>query len=206
MIKFLGKLPTNCVIACSGGVDSMAALSFLTNNSSRKVAVAYFDHGTKTGKIAKDFLSKYCEDNYLPLVIRTIENERDKKQSLEEYWRNERYAFLHSFNLPVVTAHHLGDQMENWIFSSMHGNGKLMPYSNKNVIRPFLATPKSELIAWCRRRNVPWVDDASNQDVAFMRNKIRHQMMPLALQINPGLEKVIKKKVLSLSLEQPNAF
>ena len=56
MIRVLGKLPTDCYIACSGGVDSMAALSFLTNNPQRKVEVLFFDHGTDTSKAAKYFL------------------------------------------------------------------------------------------------------------------------------------------------------
>ena len=92
-------------------------------------------------------------------------------------------------------AHHLNDQMENWIFTSAHGNPKLIPYSNKNIIRPFLLNLKSQMVDWCTNRQVPWLEDASNQDTKFMRNKIRKNILPQFLELNPGFDKVIRKKV-----------
>lgn len=192
MIKFIGKLPQECIVACSGGVDSMAIASFL-QNSKRKVHIAYFNHGTAHGDKSEDFMKEYFKDN---LIIGKIKNPKHPKESYEEYWRNERYAFLHSFDLPVVTAHHLGDQIENWIFTSLHGNGRLIPYANKNVIRPFMVSDKSAFVSWCESKSVPWIDDASNLDVKFMRNKIRQDIVPHALVVNPGLKTVIRKKIL----------
>lgn len=193
MIKFIGELPRECIVACSGGVDSMAIASFLSN-SKRKVHIAYFNHQTSHGFKSEIFLKDYFKDN---LIIGTIKNNKSPSESWEEYWRNERYAFLHSFNLPVITAHHLGDQVENWIFTSFHGNPKLIPYANKNVIRPFVISDKNDFVQWCKRKDVPWIEDESNQDVKYMRNKIRNDIIPHALVINPGLPTVIRKKIMN---------
>lgn len=198
MIRILDKLPKECIIACSGGADSMAALSFLTNHNKRNVTVAYFDHGTEFGAEAKSFVQDFCHNNNLNLSIGQITEPKSKDESWEEYWRNQRYLFLHSFNLPVITAHNLNDQMENWLFTGFHGHPRLIPYQNRNVIRPFMLALKSELIEWCKSKNIPWLEDPSNQNTNFMRNKIRHDILPEVLKVNPGFDKVIFKKVLEL--------
>jgi tRNA(Ile)-lysidine synthase len=62
-----------------------------------------------------------------------------------------------------------------------------------NVLRPFLTTPKTEFISWCERHNVTWSEDISNKDTNYTRNYIRHELMPHALKVNPGLRTTIKK-------------
>ena len=166
MIKLLGKVPNKIYLACSGGVDSMAALSFL-NNKKRNVSVAHFDHGTEHGIKAQDFVKEYCAKNNIPLKVSSVSRKKMPSESREEYWRNERYAFFKSLDAPVVTAHHLNDVAEWWVFSSLHGESKLIPYKNENVIRPFLMTSKQELIGWCNHHNVPYVKDPTNQNLLF---------------------------------------
>ena len=194
MIKLLGKVPRAVYIACSGGPDSMAALSFL-RNSHRDIKVAHFDHGTEHAATAQKFVIEYCKKNKIKYVLGTVTRKRLPTESREEYWRNERYDFFKSLDAPVVTAHHLDDVAEWWIFSSLHGNPKLMPYRNEEVIRPFLMTPKQELVRWCDYHNVPYVKDPTNKNLAYMRNLIRHRIMPQCLKVNPGLSKVLKKKI-----------
>jgi len=127
------------------------------------------------------------------LWLGRVARPRRSDESQEEYWREERYRFLFSLEGPVVTAHHLDDAVETWLFNSIHGKPRTIPYRNRNVIRPFLTTPKSELVSWCRRKDLRWTEDASNSDVAYMRNLIRHQIVPNALQVNPGLRTVVRK-------------
>jgi tRNA(Ile)-lysidine synthetase-like protein len=196
MIRLEGKIPHDFYVACSGGVDSMAALSFLMRRAT-KPRVAYFNHGTQHSAQTEEFVRAFCEKYGLELTTGCVQRGRMARESREEYWRNERYAFLHSLQLPVITAHNLNDCIETWIFSSLHGEGKIIPYRNKNVIRPFRLTPKSELISWCSRHGVAWAEDASNSDTAYARNRIRHCIVPEALVINPGLEKVIRKKIMA---------
>lgn len=192
MIRFLGKLPRKCVVAFSGGVDSVAVSDFLLNGK-REVHLAFFHHGTKTSDDAEKFAKEFARQRQVTLSIGRIANEKPVNESMEEYWRNERYRFLSMYDYPVITAHHLGDAVETWIFNSLHGNPRIMPYKRGNVIRPFLITPKQELIDWAQRRELAWCEDESNNDLKYMRNLIRHKIIPEALVINPGLDTVVKK-------------
>lgn len=201
MIKLLGKIPSKIYVACSGGPDSMAALTFL-NNRRRDVTAAYFNHGTSHGAHALDFVKRYCNENEIPLVVGHVTRLKDPSESEEEYWRNERYKFFDSLDAPVVTAHHLDDVEEWWVFSSLHGECKLIPYRKGTVIRPFLLTSKKELLSWLRSRDLPYVTDPSNVETVHMRNLIRHAIMPHCKKVNPGLSKVLKKKLQSAGLEK----
>lgn len=186
-------LPKEIFVACSGGVDSMAALDFLSRR--HEVTAVFFDHGTSASFDAMDFLHKYCYQKKIGLVTGAIMRAKHKDESLEEYWRTERYRFFDYLQKPIVTAHHLDDAVETWVWSSMHGTPKLPEIQRGNVIRPFLSTPKAELVDWCVRKSVPWYDDPSNTDQKFMRNYIRHTVMPVVEKINPGIQKTIKKKL-----------
>jgi tRNA(Ile)-lysidine synthase len=95
----------------------------------------------------------------------------------------------------VITAHHLDDCVETYLWSMMHGTAKVIPYRRNKVVRPFLLTPKEELIDWANRNQVPWVNDESNKDTKFMRNYVRHELVPHAVHVNPGLSKVVARKV-----------
>ena len=194
MIKLQGKLPREVFVACSGGVDSMAVVDFLKRN--HDVTVCYFDHSTAHSWYAREFVAQYCTDNNLPMLMGTVGYARaEPGQSKEEFWRNERYKFLHGINAEVITAHHLDDCVETWVWSSMHGTGKIIPYRNKNVIRPFRGTRKRDFQLWCDLKNVPHIEDDSNADTCYTRNYIRHEMMPHVLRVNPGIHKTIAKKV-----------
>ena len=157
--------------------------------------MAHFDHGTPHGKVAKRFVESYCRDYGIEFLESYVTRQRGEDESPEEYWRNERVSWLHSLPGTVVTAHHLDDAVEWWIFSSLNGTGRLIPSSNRNIIRPFLWAPKSEIIRWANKNKVPHVVDESNSDLRYARNRIRRNILPEALQVNPGLYKVVKKKL-----------
>jgi tRNA(Ile)-lysidine synthase len=201
MIHFLNKIPHDPIyVAVSGGLDSMVILDFLLMGKHKPIIIHY-DHGTSHGKDARQFVQDFCADKNLECIIGSISDngaEKDKQESWEEYWGKHRNLFFHSFPGVVITAHNLDDAVEWWLFSSLHGEGKLIPYKNENVIRPFLITSKTELRAWAQNKNVSNIEDPSNSDVAHSRNRIRHELLPIGLKVNPGLYKVIKKKYLGL--------
>lgn len=201
MIRFLGKLPRKCVVAFSGGVDSVAVTDFLLNGK-RDVHLAFFHHGTVTSDEAEKFTKEFSKERKLSLSIGRISNEKPPGESMEEYWRNERYRFLSTYDFPVITAHHLGDAVETWIFNSLHGNPRILPYQRGNVIRPFLITPKQELIDWAQRKGLSWCEDESNKDLKYMRNRIRHNIVPEAFLINPGLDTVVKKMYTKVEMKE----
>lgn len=193
MIKVLFPLPKRLVVAFSGGVDSTAVVDFLSRNHT--VSCAFYHHDTENSERAFDFVSKFCSERGITLLLGYLGDKKPKNISQEEFWRNKRYEFLESIDLPMVTAHNLDDCVETYLFGSLHGQPKVIPFRRNNILRPFLTTPKSEFVSWCSRKNVPWMEDQSNQDTAYMRNYIRHELMPHALHVNPGLNTVVKKLV-----------
>jgi len=190
------KIPMDIYVAASGGPDSMAVLDFLIRGG-RKITVLHFDHGTKHGEDAREFIREYCQSRDIKLIIGNEIRERDSNESMEEYWRDMRYQFLDQYSdKPIVMAHNLDDQVMSWVFTSLNGLPKLIPYNRRNVIRPFIVTSKQNMIDWCERNGVPYLTDPSNDDTRYMRNFIRKEILPSALVVNPGLYKVILKKIL----------
>ena len=182
----------------------MAIVDFLRRN--HNCSLVFFDHGTETSIEAKEFLQDYVSDKNkeywatptattLSLEIGELSRKKEKSESWEEFWRNERYRYFRVYGEELITCHHLDDCVETWIWSSLHGEGKIIPYRNQNVIRPFRLNQKVEFVNWCRKHNTPWIEDSSNQDTRFMRNYIRKELVEKCLVVNPGLSTVIRKKV-----------
>lgn len=196
MIKLLCTVPRKVTIAFSGGVDSVAAVDFLKRN--HNVECAFFHHHTENSERAYQFVQYFCDDVDIKLHVGYLTSVKPAKKSLEEHWRDERYKFLRKFDT-VVTAHHLNDCVETYLWSAMHGEPKVIPSTRNNVIRPFLLTSKSELISWCERKGLNWCEDTSNDDDKYMRNYIRKHLVPHAYHVNPGIEKVVKRMILDAS-------
>lgn len=195
MIKLGLKLPVeDFYVACSGGADSMAVVDFLVRGK-RRPRLAYMDHGTGHSANAEACVRQYAEHNSLSVTVGRLSRERQPRESPEEFWREERYRFLRSLQITVLMAHHLDDAVEQWLFSSLHGNPNVIPCRNGNVVRPFLLTSKEELLDWCAGHNVGYVEDPSNKDLSYMRNRVRHRIVPEALAVNPGLRKVVARIV-----------
>ena len=192
MIKLTVPLPKNITIAFSGGVDSCAIVDFLSRK--HNITCAFFHHGTKDSDRANEFVAKFCTERNIPLLWGSLRWEKGTKESQEEYWRRERYDFLKDLG-PVITAHHLDDCVETYVWSSLHGTPKVIPLTRGNVLRPFLTTRKQDFIYWCESHNVPWIEDQSNKNTRYTRNYIRNEMMPHVLKINPGIHTLVKKIV-----------
>lgn len=193
MIKLLGKIPRQTIwVACSGGVDSVVAVDFLRR--CHDVGIAFFHHGTPTSEEALDFLTTHKQFSGLTIAIDYCKKEKPPELSQEEFWRNERYNFLEKLSEPVITAHHLDDAIETYIWRMCNGRSDTIPYKRNNIIRPFLITPKKELINWANKNNLFWCEDKSNNDISYTRNYIRKNVVHHLLEVNPGLPKIIVKK------------
>lgn len=191
MIKVIGKIPKGDFgLACSGGVDSMAVLDFLIQGG-YKPQVIYFNHNTDHGKDAEEFIIEYCDKNNL--ILHLGRTNLKPKSNKEKVWSDLRYEFFSKFDFPIITCHHLDDSIETYIFSALRGFQSVIPYKRNNVIRPFLLNEKSVFEGWCKRRGVSHIYDESNSSVEYSRNRIRHNIIPEALMINPGLKTVVKK-------------
>ena len=200
MIRIIGKIPLNIVVACSGGVDSMVVVDFLLKGR-RKVKLAYFNHDTAHSKQAEDFVKKYAQQNKLELFLGRVKGSKGRR-SMEEFWRDERYAFFNKINTKfLITCHHLDDAVETWVMSAMHGTCKLIPYQRgENIYRPFLMTSKKTIKQYAERKEVNWVEDPTNVTTEYIRNHIRHSLMPGILKVNPGIRTTIRKKLIETYL------
>tara|TARA_B100001094_G_scaffold40487_1_gene35167 strand:+ start:9252 stop:9935 length:684 start_codon:yes stop_codon:yes gene_type:complete len=218
MIRLLGRVDRSFVIALSGGIDSMVALDFLTRCNyqrfrKRNVLALYFDHRTEHGTKAREYVQNFCIRNKIPIVIGCIDRDRERGESKEAHWREQRYSFFDSWydrkhyrpvgfdsdsfrRSKIVTCHHLDDVVETYLFSSIRGNSKLIPHSRGRYLRPFLLTKKKQIVEYAERHGVQWLDDPSNLNQDFTRNFIRHTLIPNALKVNPGLYKTVKRKVI----------
>ena len=199
-MKILGKIPKQHFhVACSGGSDSMVLVDFLKRYPRNKFDILHFNHGTEYCQEAEDFIVKYCNENSIDLHLGEIDRERKPDESQEEYWRNCRYKFLSRYSdEPILMAHHLKDCIETWVMTSLSGNPRLIPYHNPkfNIFRPFLLVSKEEIEDWIKRHDVKYVLDKSNLDTSIKRNYVRHEMMEHIYHVSPGIETVIRKKII----------
>lgn len=200
MIRIIGKIPSTVTVACSGGIDSMVVVNFLLQGR-RKVRLAYFNHDTSHSKQAQEFVEKYANKNNLDLFVGRVRGTKGKR-SMEEFWRDERYSFFNRIDTNfLITCHHLDDVVETWVMSAMHGNCKLIPYQrSENIYRPFLMTSKKTIKDYADKKKLEWVEDPSNARTEYIRNHVRHSMMPGILKINPGIRTMIRKKLIETYL------
>lgn len=166
----------------------------------KEFKVFYFNHGTVHGEKAEKFVVQWCKDNLVEYEMGHIDNvEEDYSREWngpQEWYRWCRYCFLGSFSdYNIILAHHLDDVLETWLFSNFHGNGKVIPYTVGNCVRPFLLTTKDRIRAYAERHDVKWIEDESNSEVDYNRNRIRHNIVPEVEVINPGIRKHIARMV-----------
>lgn len=205
-VQVINTLPREVGVAVSGGVDSMVALHFLRQK--HQVTAIHFCHAeSATAEAEYAFVAKHCQEHKIPLLLGYQITTRPPGASREAYWRRDRYGYFHSIRMPIVTGHHLDDAVEWYLFTAFNGEGHFMEYQNQNVIRPFLGTTKSEIIAYAAKNQVPFIEDPTNHNPDFAaRNRIRKNILPEVLTINPGLYKVVKKRVVEkakLHKDQP---
>lgn len=206
-MKILGNLPrqdeTKIGLALSGGIDSMCVAHFLLNGR-KDFTAFYFNHGTVHGEKAEKFVREWCSTHGVPLEVGHINDSEGEYYHREwkgpqEYYRWRRYLFLGQYDdHSIILAHHLDDVLETWLFSTFHGDGKVIPYKVANYIRPFLLSTKESIRAYAERHSVQWIEDESNSTVDYARNRIRHNIVPEVDVINPGIRKRIARMVIDM--------
>ena len=187
------------VLAISGGADSMALLAsvgtMVTPDS--RVVVATFDHGT--GQSARDAVS---------LVRRVTERfgfqcrvgRATGLPRRESAWRAARWHFLRGVSADerstIVTAHTQDDHVETVVMRALRDSGTrglAGLLAESDVVRPLLGFRRADLEGYARHRGVPWVDDPANADLAFLRNRVRHDLLPALTAAHPGFRDQISR-------------
>lgn len=184
------------VLAVSGGRDSMALLHAMARWApSRVAAVATFDHAT--GDYATEAASLVAaQARRLGL---TVVRERARTGGTSEAaWRDARWAFLRrvarGFRARVATAHTRDDQVETIVMRALRGSGArglAALAAPGDVLRPWLGVSRAELARWVEGEQLPYLEDPMNASRAYLRGRVRHELLPAFEQVSPGFGEAI---------------
>lgn len=190
-------------VAASGGADSVALLRALLELRSELgvvVSVVHVHHGIRGAEADADeqFVTQLATTYDLPLHVERLDvpaHSQREKMSLEKAARELRYEYFKRLLQAgvcdkIATAHTLDDQAETVLLRIVRGTGTrglaaIPPFRNASplliarIVRPFLATRRSEVEDYLKRLKQPWREDSTNQDPKHLRNRVRHQLLPL---------------------------
>ena len=196
-------------VALSGGADSVAMLLACTQRWPGQVRAVHIHHGLQAA--ADDFQSHcahLCEQLGVPLVVRRVHAGHAPGQSPEDAARQARYKALSEAvhtEWPevrdVVLAQHADDQVETLLIALSRGAGlpglASMPAhwqrQGLNWHRPWLSVQGSVLREWLRNQGQAWIEDPSNSDQKFTRNRIRSQVLPALAEVLPAFRETFAR-------------
>src|ERR1700680_3665234 len=192
------------IVAVSGGADSLCLLHLLhqlCGSGKRYPAIAlhaaHLNHQLRGEAGAQDAaaVASNTAEWGLPFTCGEIDVPalaRLEHRSLEDAARLARYRFLREVarGQPIAVAHHADDQVETLLLHYFSGSGLagmvgMLPRQS-DIIRPLLAVTHAQTVGYCQQHGITPVEDLSNADPAYTRNRIRHQLLPLMEAINPG--------------------
>ena len=200
-----GLLPagSRVLVAVSGGADSVALLHLLHRTAtSRRLHLesAHLDHALRPDSPADAaHVEGLCARLGVPLTARRIDVAalaRAGKGGVEEAARDARRTFLMAVAQEkgcglVALAHQRDDQAETFLLRLLRGAGSAglagMRPLEPPFVRPLLAFSREELVAWLAREGIAWREDPSNLDLAFTRNRVRHELLPQLESYNPAI-------------------
>jgi len=191
------------VVAVSGGVDSMVLLHALVGLAPRRglrMHVAHVHHGLRGRAADRDAALVSAEASRYGLrvsVERLAAETRPRGASVQTWARAARYARLEAIRRRVraewiLTAHNRNDQAETVLLNLLRGTGPRglagIPKTRERILRPLLAVSRTEIEGYAAKRGVTFREDRSNLSMAYRRNRIRHQLLPLlAREYNPQI-------------------
>ena len=208
---FMGSYSGEKVVcAVSGGADSMAllwGLYLLKDTLALDLSAAHFNHRLRGEESDRDeaFVREFCGSYGIPFVAANARVTAGKK-GLEAAARDARYGFLKTLSGKIATAHTADDNAETILMhlvrgTGLKGLGGIAPV-NGNLIRPMLQITRDEVLAFLQSYHIPYVEDSSNAGDAFLRNRLRHHVMPLLKEENPSLAKNLSAMALRLRQDE----
>jgi tRNA(Ile)-lysidine synthase len=186
------------LLATSGGLDSMVMVD-LFHKLRFEIAMAHCNFQLRGLESFEDqnFVQNYAEINTIELFITQFDTEafaKDYKLSTQLAARELRYNWFYELLETnkydyILTAHHADDNLETFLINFVRGTGldglTGIPAQNENVIRPILIFSRQEIEQHAKENNIQWREDSSNASDKYLRNKIRHNLVPILKELNP---------------------
>ncbi|MCA9912306.1 MAG: tRNA lysidine(34) synthetase TilS, partial [Anaerolineae bacterium] len=205
------------IVGVSGGADSLAllhALWQLRSDLNCELHVATLDHGLRGDAGAADalFVKEFARSLHLPCTLHTVDTREQAiihGVGVESAARKVRYDFLANVaqeqSAPyIAVAHHANDQAETILMHIIRGSGlaglrgmeflSTVPgHEQLNLIRPLLNVTRNDIDAYCREHHLHPRQDMTNFDTAYLRNTLRHEIIPALRQINPQIDRALNQ-------------
>ncbi|WP_396185175.1 tRNA lysidine(34) synthetase TilS [Flavobacterium sp.] len=186
------------LLATSGGIDSMVMVD-LFQKLPFDIAIVHCNFQLRGMESFEDqnFVQNYAEINNIELFITQFDTAafaEDYKLSIQLAARELRYSWFYELLDTkkydyILTAHHADDNLETFLINFVRGTGldglTGIPEQNDKVIRPILILSRQELEQYARENNIQWREDSSNASDKYLRNKIRHNLVPILKELNP---------------------
>ncbi len=187
------------LLTVSGGIDSMTMLN-LFQKAHFRIAVAHcnFQLRGQESEMDQEFVADYCKKNAIQFFttrFETKQNASDLKISIQMAARELRYNWFHDLAMQndfqkIATAHNMNDLVETFLINLTRGTGirglSGIKASSGMVIRPLLFASRQEIETYVNVQNIHYREDSSNSETKYLRNKIRHDIIPIFKQLNPS--------------------
>ncbi|MDT0558759.1 tRNA lysidine(34) synthetase TilS [Ichthyenterobacterium sp. W332] len=188
------------VVAISGGIDSVV-LAYLCKSLSLNFSLAHcnFNLRGEESDADENFVLDLGEVLDVEVFIQNFDTEayaKAQKRSIQMAARELRYDWFKELAEQlhfdyILTAHHADDNLETFLINFTRGTGLNgitgIPEINDNIVRPLLQFSREQIEDYAKGNNIKWREDSSNSSRKYLRNKLRHEVVPILKEINPQL-------------------
>ncbi|WP_243472253.1 tRNA lysidine(34) synthetase TilS [Winogradskyella sp. MH6] len=188
------------VIAISGGIDSVV-LAQLCHKLNFDFALAHCNFNLRGNEsdADEDFVLDLGEQLNVEVFVQNFDTEayaEENKCSIQMAARELRYDWFSELAQQlkfdyILTAHHADDNLETFLINFTRGTGLNgltgIPELNGNIARPLLSFSRETIEAYAKSENIAWREDSSNSSRKYLRNKLRHEVIPILKEINPNV-------------------
>ncbi len=188
------------LIAISGGIDSVV-LTHLCHQLKLNIALAHCNFNLRGDEsdADEDFVLQLAEDLDLEVFIESFDTKayaKEHKLSTQMAARDLRYHWFQELKNQlqfdyILTAHHADDNLETFLINLSRGTGldglTGIPEINGVVVRPLLLFSTQDIEGYAKEHKIKWREDSSNASTKYLRNKLRHDVIPVLKEINPQL-------------------
>ncbi|ALM47639.1 potassium ABC transporter ATPase [Flavobacterium psychrophilum] len=187
------------LIAVSGGIDSVV-LVHLLKQLDYDITIAHCNFNLRGSESDGDeaFIRNYASENGIKILVTSFKTKsfaKDNKLSIQVAARQLRYVWfdqlLEEYSLDyLLTAHHLDDNIETFLINFTRGTGVEgltgIPQQNDRIVRPLLPFTRNQIEFYAKKNNIQWREDSSNASGKYLRNKLRHDIVPKLKSLNPA--------------------